>query len=181
MKLQELFSTEKRVEILKYVLYCEDVSVVKVVNEIKVSKGLVSKFLKKLSENKLLVKRRRGKYTLSDNAMVRSVKMLLNIACIDVGQLKKSFIKGFGLYGSWGEGTNTIHSDVDVWIKVDEYPDELELAEISKKIRGMTKSEVQLTVLTPKKIKQLEEDEPFYKSLLNTSICLWGEPIERNR
>lgn len=178
MKLQELFSTEKRVKILKYVLYCEDVGVIKVADAVGVSKGLVSNFLKKLSENGLLIERRRGKYASSNNVLTRSIKVLLNITCIDVNQLKKPFINGLGLYGSWGKGTNTIHSDVDVWIKVDNYPDELELAEISKKIRGMVKSEVQLIVLTPKKIKQLEEDKPFYRSLLDTSICLWGESIE---
>jgi predicted nucleotidyltransferase len=143
--LSEFFSSKKRIEVLRYVLYKDTIKVTTVSKELSLSKG---------------------------------IKILLNIERIDLLKINKPFIKGIGVYGSWANGTNTVDSDIDIWIKTDKYPDEKELAHLSKILREMTLTDVQLLVLTPEKIEQIKKDTSFFSSLYNGSFLLWGEPIE---
>jgi len=69
-------------------------------------------------------------------------------------------------------------SDLDIWIKTEKYPNEKELAHLSKILREMTHSDIQLLVITPQKLEQIKKDTPFYLSLRYNSRLLWGEPIE---
>lgn len=174
--LNKLFSSKKRINILEHVLYRESVTVVKVSEELSLSKGFVSEYLSFLHKNKIL--HRNKEYFPIDSYITRTIKRLLNINRIKVTKIKKPFIKGIGIYGSWAHGTNNIYSDLDIWIKTDYYPDEKELAFMVKNLRDMVHTDVQLLVLTPNKIDQLKKDKPFYSSLYHGSIVLWGEPIE---
>ncbi|MDI3488537.1 MAG: hypothetical protein PWR26_1254 [Methanosarcinales archaeon] len=176
--LVELFKSEERLRILYYSLYQRDFTVTQVSRETGVTKGLVSRYLNKLTEFGLLVKHGRV-YRFGDSAMIRVIKLLLNLNKIDEDSLKRDWIKGFGLFGSWAKGTNTDESDLDVWIKTETYPSEFELGKLQKKLREMVGTEVNLVVLTHQKIKELKEkDRPFYNSIVNDSIVLWGESIE---
>lgn len=175
MLLSKLFSSEERVRILEYVLYRNEVSVGEVSKELSLSKGLVSNFLALLYENKILGKNKR--YYPLENGLSRAIKTVLNVNKIELSKIKKLFIKGIGLYGSWASGTNNIDSDLDIWIKTDKYPNEKELAQLSKVLRETVHADIQLLVLTPEKIEQLKKDEPFFSSLYYGSILLWGKPI----
>lgn len=170
----ELFSSPQRVKILEFVLYRETSTVTIVSKELSVSKGLVSQFLSNLQ--KLGILHCENGYHPTNHVLTRVIKIFLNINRIDIPKIKKkSFIKGIGLYGSWAHGTNTVNSDLDIWIKVDSYPDEKELADLVKILRQMTHTDVQLLVLTPQKFEQIKKDEPFFSSLYNGSLLLWGE------
>jgi len=174
--LNKLFSSKERIKILEYVLYRDSVTVVKVSDELSLSKGFVSEYLSFLYENKIL--HRNKEYHQIDNYLTRTIKILLNINKMEVPKIKKSYIKGIGIYGSWAYGTNNIHSDLDIWIKTESYPDEKELSYLVKNLRDMVRTDVQLLVLTPNKINQIKRDTPFYSSLCHGSIVLWGESIE---
>jgi len=177
LMLSKLFSSQKRIKILNYILYKDSIKVTEVSKELSLSKGFVSEFLFLLYKNKILNKNK--SYQLNNTPLTQAIKILLNINKIDISKIKKPYIKGIGLYGSWANGKNMYDSDLDIWIKTDEYPKEEEIAYLSKNLREMTHAEVQLLVLTPQKINQIKKDKPFFSSLYYTSIILLGEPIER--
>jgi len=175
--LSELFKTEKRLDILYYSLYANDFTVTEVSRRTGVTKGLVSRFLDYMHSQGLL-RRERNRFEVIDSAKTRAVKSLLNIARIDTEALHKDWVKSLGLFGSWALGSNTIESDVDIWVMVDERPAEFELARLQNEIGAMTFSEVNLITITPEYLKVLRQDEPFFHSLMKTSSVLIGDDIE---
>jgi predicted nucleotidyltransferase len=176
--LSELFKTEKRVEILYYVLYHDISTVTEISRETGVSKGLVSRFLDYLKNNGLLERHGR-KYCLNDTTKAREIKVLLNLDKIDLDQRNLDWADAIGIYGSWASGTNTIESDFDIWVKVEKYPPEQKISLLNKNLRAMTESEVNMLILTPEKLETLKNtDKPFYNSLLRNSIILKGESLE---
>ncbi len=176
--LTELFKTEKRVEILYYVLYHDLSSVTEISKETGVSKGLVSRFLDYL-KNKGLLERQGMKYHPKGSAKERKIKILLNLDKIDLNQCDLDWADTIGIYGSWASGTNTSESDFDIWIKVKKYPPEQKISQLNKDLRTMTNSEVNMLILTPEKLETLKNtDKPFYNSLLRNSIILKGESLE---
>jgi predicted nucleotidyltransferase len=174
--LQSLFSSEERLRILDYVMLREGLRVTEISRELGVSKGLVSEYMRTLRENGLVTREGHG-YSPKDNFATRGLKRLLNLSKFDPRKVDTGQIRGIGLYGSWARGTNTVESDVDVWVKADAYPPQEYLAELSSRLRRMFGSEIRLLVLTPDKEAQVAEDEVFHSSLLRDSVLLWGEDI----
>ncbi|MCX6665149.1 MAG: nucleotidyltransferase domain-containing protein [Euryarchaeota archaeon] len=174
--LSKIFSSNKRIQVLEHVLYQDTATVSTVVKELSLSKGFVSEFLHLLYQNNILEKNKG--YHLTNTPLTKAIKILLNVNKIKLSKIKKPYMKGIGLYGSWANGSNTMKSDLDLWIKTEKYPDEKELAYLSKNLREMTHSDIQLLVLTPQKLEQIKKDTPFYISLRYNSLLLWGEPIE---
>lgn len=175
MNIQVLFSSQERVRILDYVLIRQNVKVSEVYSNLRLSKGLVSQYLKILVKEGILIKKKN--YVVPDNCFVRYIKVLLNLSKIETGKIDKTRLYGLGIYGSWAKGTNTIESDVDVWVKAKKYPSEEYLGKITKQIRNLTKQDTKLLVITPQKLEQLRRDTVFFSSLVNESIVLWGENI----
>jgi len=174
----DLFKSKERVKILYYVLYRDNVSVTGVSKETGTNKGLVSRYLDNLARHELLQKIDK-KYRVLDNAMVRAIKVLLNLDRLSPKPVTFDQVHGIGIFGSWAQGTNTYKSDIDVWIRVERYPPEKELAQIQNALRKAAGCEINLLVLTPQKMRELRsKDAPFYNSLVRTSIVLDGEPIE---
>jgi len=172
----KLFSSKERIKVLEYILYRNNFKVTDVSKELKLSKGFVSEYLYFLYKNKIIEKNKG--YKNKSSPLSNSIKLMLNINKINKFKINKSFIRGIGIYGSWADGTNMYDSDLDIWIKTEKYPDENEIANISKILRKMTNSEVQILVLTPAKLEQIKKDKPFFSSIYHNSITLWGEPIE---
>ncbi len=56
--LSEIFETDKRVAILNYVLYNESTTITEISRKTKVSKGLVSRFMKYLEASMLIEKKK---------------------------------------------------------------------------------------------------------------------------
>ncbi|MBA1343237.1 MAG: hypothetical protein C5S52_06525 [ANME-2 cluster archaeon] len=186
--LTELFKTKERLKILYYVMYQTSFTVSQVSKETGVSKGLVSRYLNYLNTAGLL-NRSGHSYCPDDNAhnasvdgraVTRAIKVLLNLNKLNIGSLDTGWAAGISIFGSWAEGTNTYESDLDVWIMVDPYPSEHELARLQKDIRTMAGVEVNILVLTDEKVERIKRtDLPFYNSLVRTSITLKGESIDR--
>lgn len=176
--LVELFKTEERVEILRHVMFSSGYTVSEVSRTIGINKGLVSRYLRYL-EKQGLVQRDGRRYSPLDGALPRVVKLLLNLESIDLSSLNLGAAKGLGLYGSWAKGTNRQDSDLDVWIRAEVQPSENDLARLQRDLSLQTGSEVDLLVLTPKKLERIKrEDPPFYSALITCPVTLKGEPLE---
>lgn len=176
MNIQELFSTEERSRILEHVMFRENLRVTQISRALSLSKGLVSTFMRTLQANGL-VRKAGNLYTPTDGFVAREVRRLINLSKVKLRRIDKEGIVGLGLYGSWARGTNTIESDLDVWVKAKEYPHQEYLAALSSQLRKMFGGEVRLLVLTPTKLEQIRADDVFFSNLLRDSILLWGEDI----
>lgn len=173
--MESIFSTKERIKILQTIIFkTESISVNNIAQQLRLSKGLVSKYFDILTKSNVL-KRVKGKVTVAETPMVDAIKILLNIKNIDSKIFKKySFIKAIGLYGSCAKGVNTEDSDVDLWIRlkdVEEVKQASLTAEVNKKIKN-----AKVLLLTDKKLKKLkEDDELFYHSIAFGSIILYGD------
>jgi predicted nucleotidyltransferase len=172
--LTELFKTKERVRIISYIMYQKNVTVNQVSHETGVTKGLVSRYLRYVYGAGLLTKERQS-YQPKDCAHTRAIKLLLNLNKINIKSLDTDWTTDMGIFGSWAQGTNTHESDLDIWVKVDAYPAEYQIARLQRDISIMAGAEVNMLVLTPEKMKSIKKaDQPFYNSLLRTSIELKG-------
>ncbi len=173
--MESVFSTKERIKILRAIIFSDQpISVNVIAARLKISKGLVSKYLDVLLKEGI-TKKSNGKYLIIDSPITKAAKILLNITGIDVRIFKKfDFVEAVGLYGSCAKGENTDESDIDLWIKIKDVSDDKAAsltALINKKIRN-----VKPLFLTTKKIEKVKkEDELFYHSLSFGSIVLYGE------
>lgn len=173
--MKNLFSTNQRIKILQAVIFRTDsVNVNNIASQLKLSKGLVSKYFQILIRHKIL-KSEKGKLVVSDSPTVRAIKVLLNVQNIDARIFGKyPFVTAAGLYGSCARGENTEDSDVDLWIRVKEVGETKAAAltsEINKKIRN-----AKIFILSDKKLETIrKEDTMFYHSLALGSIILYGD------
>jgi predicted nucleotidyltransferase len=178
MNISELFSTKERVRLLEFIIYkIEYLNVSKVANELKLSKGLVSKFFDILVKERIL-KRTKNNFLVQDNINTKAIKVLLNLASFDTKIFNKHwFVKSAGLYGSFVKGTNIEDSDIDLWI-VTERADEEDLAKLTNELKREYRN-IRPLYLTKEKLKALrKEDTLFYYSLVFGSITVYGEEIE---
>ena len=172
--MENIFSTKERIKILKTVIYSNDViSVNSLADRLKLSKGLVSKYLDILVKESIL-KRLNGKFMVVNSAVTKSFKIMLNIKKIPINILKRySFIKGAGIYGSCAKGENDEESDMDIWVIIDETSDQ-QLAEFAARFKKKVE-QANLIFLTHKKIEKIKKEDPlFYHSLVFGSITIYG-------
>ena len=177
MNLENVFSTEERVVIIKNILYLErEFGVNEIANKSKLSKGLVSKYFNILLKE-VIIKKANRKFLVDDDN-TRSLKILLNIQKIDINIFKRyDFVKAVGLYGSCAKGTNTENSDVDIWIKIENGNQEDTINLTSNLLK--TVDNVKILLLDDKKLDILKkEDTLFYYSLYFGSIIIYGKENE---
>lgn len=173
--MNNIFSTEERIKILKGIVFrTGNISVNATAGQLDLSKGLISKYFDILVKKGVL-ERTKSKFVVSDTPLVKGIKILLNIKSLPLNTFKKYlFIISVGLYGSCAKGENTEDSDVDLWIKIKDV-EEGKLASLSSLLNKKMKN-VKLLFLTEKKVKILQkEDEVFYNSLTFGSIIIYGE------
>lgn len=178
MNIHRLLSTKERVKILKLVLYkIGSLSVTDVAKELKVSKGLVSKFFDILLKEGIL-KKINTESKVQDNLNTSAIKILLNLESFDEKLFKKfPFVRGAGLYGSFAKGKNTEESDIDLWVLIDRTAEE-NLAKLTKELKERY-GNIKPLYLTKEKVKALrKEDAVFYHSLVFGSLNVYGEEIE---
>ncbi len=175
--LSELFKTPERWNILHEVFLRNEIRVTEISKDTNTSKGLVSRFLKEMEKEGLLL--RKGlKYYNKNTSLVKAIKVMLNLNILKWEEISPSWAQSAALYGSWASGTNTDESDVDIWIKTDKAPSTHKLTQLYKKIRNRTSSEIHILILTPEKLEDIKlNDPPFYDSLKNNSLVLEGEPV----
>ncbi len=173
--MESIFSTKERIKILRAVIFSDQpISVNVFAARLKISKGLVSKYLDVLLKEGI-TKKSNGKYLIVDSPITKGAKILLNITGVDVGIFKKfNFVEAVGLYVSCAKGENTDESDIDLWIKIKEIGDE-KAASLTAVMKKRIKN-VKPLFLTTKKIEKMKkEDALFYHSLSFGSIVLYGE------
>jgi len=178
MNINSLFSTEERIKIIENIIFTDNqINVNKTASELRLSKGLISKYFNLLVSKKILQKRK-NKFFVLDNSIVKSIKILFNINQFKPSFFKKyPFIEGVGLYGSSVKGTNNEDSDIDLWIKVKKI-DELRLAQLTNALKRKN-NKIKPLFLTDEKIKKLKKDDTiFYNSLIFGSIVLYGGEVE---
>jgi predicted nucleotidyltransferase len=112
------------------------------------------------------------------NPELRALRLLFNVEKIAplYPVLKKRFgILGMGIYGSWARGTNTLASDLDLWIRVQSPGNEAEIrAGAGKLLKGV---QANILFLDEGKMRKLRESEPVFYSALFYSFPLGGEGI----
>lgn len=180
--LTELFKTEERIRILRYVARRSPVTTTAVVGATGTSKPLVSRYLRLLVQNDFCTQHGR-EYTWNENARCLAVKHLLNIDLLVAAVPLPEWARGVGVYGSYAEGTNTADSDLDLWMLVDEYTPDLEVfaARIGKSASAAVGTEANLLILTPERLSDLREsDRPFYTNLSRSSVTLGGASIDND-
>jgi predicted nucleotidyltransferase len=178
MKIETLFSTKERIRILNRVIYKTGyISVNSIAREAKLSKGLISKYLKYLAKEGLL-KRVDRKLLVKDSIKTRAVRIFLNLSMLDDSFFRKyRFVKGVGLYGSLARGTNTEDSDIDLWICTERASEE-DMARLTASLKRRF-GNVKPLYLTKEKINLLKRDDSvFYHSLVFGSILVYGGGIE---
>ncbi len=178
MNIHELFSTRERVKIINEVIYTEgSINLSFVAKKLRLSKGLVSKFMNLLEKNGIVKKKGRKAY-VEDNVYTRAVKIMQVLQNFKPSFFQKHrFVRGVGMYGSCAKGENTKDSDIDIWVKISS-TSELELARFSKKLKRKLPY-AKLLFLTDEKIKNLSKnDSVFYHSLLFGSIRIYGGNLE---
>jgi predicted nucleotidyltransferase len=179
MNIHRLLSTRERVRTLNFVLYkTSPLCVNEVAKDLRLSKGLISKFFGILSRENIL-KKTDNKFIVQDNVSTRAIKILLNLSDFDANTFKKfKFVKGAGLYGSFVKGKNTEESDIDLWVLVTEDIQEEILAKLTNELKKKN-GNIKPLYLIREKIKTLKkEDAVFYHSLVFGSINVYGEEIE---
>jgi predicted nucleotidyltransferase len=173
--MESLFSTSQRIKILEPVIFRTDsVSVNNIASQLKLSKGLVSKYFQ-IPLNEQILKKEKGKLVVADSASVKAVKILLNVKRIDTRIFSKYlFVTSVGLYGSCARGENKEDSDTDLWVRVKDVG-ESKIASLTSEINKKIKN-AKLLFLNDKKIEKLrKEDRMFYHSLSFGSIILYGD------
>jgi predicted nucleotidyltransferase len=173
--MESVFSTKERIKILRAVIFSnQPISVNFIAATLKISKGLVSKYLDVLLKEGI-AKKSNGKYLIVNSPITKASKILLNITGIDAGVFKKfDFVEAVGIYGSCVKGENTDESDVDLWVKIKDTSDAKAAfltATMNKKIKN-----VKPLFLTTEKIAKMKKDDMlFYHSLSFGSIVLYGD------
>lgn len=143
-----------------------------------VSRGLVSLYFHHLTNGNIL-RKVKGKYNLNDGPAVHLLRLAYNLSLLPTGKYFSRYrqVDSAGIYGSWVKGTNTAHSDVDLWIKTKtrDLGRTLALSGALKKRLG----DVTILYLTPAKLKAMKARDPvFYYSLVFGSLILYGNGIE---
>lgn len=152
----------------------DSISVNNIASQLRLSKGLVSKYFQILLKQKIL-KKEKGKLFVSETPLVRAIKILLNVKGIGAGIFSKyPFVTAAGLYGSCARGENNEESDVDLWIRIKDV-EEAKIASLTSEINKKIKN-AKVLFLSDKKIEKLrKEDIMFYHSLTFGSIILYGD------
>ena len=173
--MEDIFSTKERIRILESIIFKEsNISVNSIASQLKLSKGLISKYFEILSKEGI-VKKTEGKAFITDSSFVKGIRILFNMKNVNPKIFKKyPFVKSAGIYGSCAKGENIEDSDVDLWIRVKD-TDEDRLASLTSELNKKIKN-VKVLFLTNGKIEKLRKEDPlFYHSLVFGSLIVYGE------
>jgi predicted nucleotidyltransferase len=174
MDITEFMSTRERLSILEHLLYHPSDEIVpdRVAKKAKVSRSQAHKYVTILRKQGLVAGRR-----MAESPLVQALRALLNVKKVEEagvdGILKRHFqkMKGWGLFGSWAAGTNSEGSDLDIWMKLEREPQDLEMARAKSEISGKLGVGVDLVAATPQRLEGFrKKSDAFYYSLYNGKL-----------
>ena len=180
MDIPSLLSTKERARLLSYILAHPGAEIApdRVAKEVRVSRSQAHKYAGILRHEGLLKGKR-----LQETLQVRALRALLNADALEragvAGILRRRFPKASGIwiFGSWAFGTNAEGSDLDIWIKMETAPSDLEMARAKKEISEKMSAPVDIVAATPKRMAAFrEKSDAFYFSLYNGQV-LWGDGL----
>ncbi|MBI5035829.1 hypothetical protein HZC09_00655 [Candidatus Micrarchaeota archaeon] len=180
MNIRELLSTEEREKILGHLLGhpAEKINMNALARTLKVSPGQVHKYVAILRKEGLA-----KKDGFRETPVTRALRVLFNLKKIKeaglVETMRRRFRKatGIGVYGSWAAGTNVENADLDLWLKMQLEPGDLEIARARKEAEKRIGAPVDFTIATPERLERFrEKSDAFYFSLYH-GILLWGEDL----
>lgn len=177
----ELFKTEERIKIIRYIARESTFTAVSVVEVTGTSKGHVSRYLNLLSGYGIVIREGR-RYRWIENAESIQIKKMLNIDMLWRYISLPEWAEGIGVYGSVAEGMDTKESDLDIWVLVRSYDSRTEInaAKLERRISEATGMETHILILTREKLEDLRKtDIPFHESLIRRSIALKGESTDK--
>lgn len=180
MNIHRLLSSEERETTLGYLLEhpSKEINMNELARLLKLSAGQIHKYVSILREMRLV----RGN-EFQDGPMTRALRAVWNLKRIEeaglIRILRRRFPKanGIGIFGSWAGGTNLENADLDIWIKMDKEPEDMEVAKARKEIEIKMNIQIDLIVATPERLEHFKvKSEAFYFSLYN-GRHLWGEAL----
>lgn len=180
MKLHPLMSTMERELILGYLFGhpSEKINMNKLARELKLSVGQIHKYVSLLRKYGFV-----SKDKLQQVPIICALRLLWNMKMIGekglVRVLRRHFkeLKGVGIFGSWALGTNLERADLDVWVKMDEEPEDIDLAKTKREMESKMKVPVDIIIATPETLEHFRrKSDAFYFSLYNGRL-LWGEGL----
>ncbi len=180
MNIIALFSTKEREKILDYLLAhpSEEIIMRELARKLSLSAGQIHKYVGILKKEGLFKGNR-----LKETPLTSSLRLLWNLKRIEgagiTGILRRRFGKaaGIGMYGSWASGTNSEGSDLDLWVKTETEPKDIEIAEARKELESKLGAPVDIVIASPKRLERFrEKSDAFYFSLYNGKV-LWGEGL----
>jgi predicted nucleotidyltransferase len=177
--LPELFKSEDRLRILRYVAERENVTVQTVAKTTRVSKPVVSRYMHLLVRNGLC-KRTGRTMAWIPSPVGSAIKRFLNIILLDEHLLDTSWAESIGMYGSFARGTNNAGSDIDVWVLVSKHSDEIEahVAELRHTLSHSLGYDIHILILTREKLQDLSlKDAPFYEEFMTDQVVIRGAAI----
>jgi predicted nucleotidyltransferase len=143
-----------------------------------ISIGSVNKTLKLLVELDIVEREKKGNlflYTLnSENSLLKHFKIFENLLLIpDLVKKIKPFAYEIVLYGSCSDGTNTVESDIDIFIKAEEVS---KVRKIVNKYRTTYES-IKAVILDPLEIASSKKEDAVFYEEVKKGIVLWkGKP-----
>ena len=145
------------------------------------SPGHIHNIIQFLKENDLILekkeKNRKIIYINSKNALIKKIRSLINIwKLLETKSFNRLRRFGpIGVYGSFANGTNDEHSDMDLWVYTDEKL--ISFQDILRALENEVNVKENLLVLNRNKISELKkEDREFYMRIKLTST-IFGEDI----
>lgn len=178
IRISRVLSTAKKIKMLQEILYGKVLSVSAVAKSTGTDKGSVSRYFSELVNAGVIKKEKRRGALNEKSAMVKGLRIMLNLAKLDLKPFEKS-VTGIGLYGSRAKGTDNSESDFDVWVRVSRPVKEEKVAEFEHGMSNKLGAAVKVLVLDEARLQRLKkEDQVFYCALAFGSIILWGEGLE---
>jgi len=141
----------------------------------KVSVGETNKILKKLVAHSIIAEEKRGKthfYRFNmNNALARQIKIMITVSALNslVEEIKEISTKII-LFGSCAEGTDTVESDIDLFILTDEKGKVK--AKLSKHGRSIERRISPIIVDASSLSTMKSKDKALYERIMS-GIVLW--------
>ncbi|MBL7198359.1 MAG: helix-turn-helix transcriptional regulator [Candidatus Omnitrophica bacterium] len=139
------------------------------------SRGATNTALKKLTSERLLLKKNKGKmnfYKIDiENPILRSFKVLENvIGIMPLISKLKNLCRLTILYGSAKDGVDSIDSDVDMLIVSNELDEVYSIVNKHK-----TSRKIQAVIKTPVEYSEMETKDPVFYNEVSRGITLWEQ------